>query len=298
MDLSARLAGIVDSFYDLRFEEAQAGAAGIEKDFPGHPAGPFYAAMVQYQRYLIENPPSDATLARFEAGIRDVVKACEGIRTVDEHSAERYLGAAYGFSARALVAQGNYWSALLKARKAVGHLKKAAELDPSDDDTKLGLGMYEYFLSRTPTAAKPFAYLLIGMRGNRERGLEHLKRSAAGSGPARMEARSVLSAIYASDRERRWSEAQELLQELISRYPGNPLYRLRAVYVAQRRKDWPSARELADPESGWVERLAPAIRERARLEAHRRIEETARLAAGTLSAPQPPRWPLPGLPND
>lgn len=295
--LNERLAGIVDAFYDLRFDEASAGARSIEKEFPGHPAGPFYAGMVHYQRYLIEDPPSDATLKSFEAEFRRAAQACENVRAKDPASAERYLGALSGFHARVLIAQGHYAAALPKARNAVKHLRRAVELDPADEDALFGLGMYDYFLSRVPAAAKPFSYLIVGMWGDRERGLKRLKRAADGGGPSRMEARSVLAALLGSDREKRWDEAQSLLDELAARYPGNPMHRLRAVYVAERRGDYRRALSMADPDGAWLDRLEPSIRDRSRREARLRAEEAARLLSGRHQDVAPFRWPLPALPE-
>ncbi|MBI5202527.1 MAG: hypothetical protein HY925_13130 [Elusimicrobia bacterium] len=292
--IRARLSSIVDSFYDLRLEEAAERAREIERDYPGHPAGPFYVAMASYQRSLVESPASTATLAAFEDGLKRTEAVCEMIRAREPQTAERYLGAAYGFHARSHVARRNWMSAIKKARKAIDHLHKAAALDPKDDDVQLGIGMYDYFLSRTPSLV---AYLFVGMRGNRERGLKELERAAQSDGPSRMEARAVLAAIYGSEREKRWDEAKVYLDELRARYPGNPLYRLRAAVTASRRGEYASAREIAAPDGPWIDRLAPFIRERARVEAQRRVEESKELEAGKKKAPDRFRWPLPALPD-
>ena len=155
----------------------------------------------------------------------------------------------------------------------------------------MGLGMYEYYVGQAPLFARPFAFALVGVWGNERLGLEHLQRAAAGQGPARMEARAALAAIYASEREKRWEEAEALLKELVERYPGNPLYRLRRVYVALRRGAWGEARALADPEGAWLGQVPSALRERARAAALYR-------AAGELAGPRQatscsPAWRIP-----
>ena len=142
----------------------------------------------------------------------------------------------------------------------------------------MGLGMYEYYVGQAPLFARPFAFALVGVWGNERLGLEHLQRAAAGQGPARMEARAALAAIYASEREKRWEEAEALLKELVERYPGNPLYRLRRVYVALRRGAWGEARALADPEGAWLGQVPSALRERARAAALYRAAGRARRA--------------------
>ncbi|MBI3547783.1 MAG: hypothetical protein HY078_01900 [Elusimicrobia bacterium] len=295
-ELRKRLIEVVDAFYDLRFDAAAEGARAIEREFPGHPAGPFYAAMVDYQRFLVEAPPSARTYAAFETGLERTIDACAAARATDPVSAERYLGAAHGFKARALVARGSYVSAVGQARKAVVHLRRTLALDPGDDDARFGLGMYDYYIGRAPAAARPLAYLLVGTMGNRARGLEQLHRAAEGSGPGRMEARSVLSAVYASDHERQWAKAYALLEELMARYPGNPLYRLRAVHAAERTGDWERGRRLLS-QAGWIDRLDPRLRDQAAAEVGRRLAEIDALASGALKKPGAFRWPLGDIPD-
>src|SRR6185369_6587844 len=137
----------------------------------------------------------------------------------------------------------------------VKHLEKASELDPALESVKLGLGMYDYFMSQLSRPLKAMAYATTGRWGERERGLATLLLMADSSGPARMEARAVLSAIYASDKEKQWGKAEALLRELTQRYPGNPLYRLRLAYVLQCQERWDDAASAADPDGPWISKL-------------------------------------------
>jgi hypothetical protein len=124
--------------------------------------------------------------------------------------------------------------------------------------------MYHYFAARMPPAAKPFARLLTGEPGDRERGLAELWTVARSTGIARMEARAVLSMILSKDDEADWAGAEKLLAELMKRYPHNPVYRLRRAYVAERRGDLDAAAALADPDGAWLTALYPALRANAR----------------------------------
>ncbi|MFH1724325.1 MAG: hypothetical protein ABII00_06855 [Elusimicrobiota bacterium] len=45
-----RIAPVIDRFHNLEFEQSLAAAREIEREFPGHPAGPFYSSVVHYQR--------------------------------------------------------------------------------------------------------------------------------------------------------------------------------------------------------------------------------------------------------
>ena len=206
------------------------------------------------------------------------------IRSLPAHY---HLGATLGFRARANAGRRNFFRALPEGASALKHLKKALALDPALSDALLGMGMYHYFAARMPAGAKPFAYLLIGEGADRKLGLAELRRVAESTGTARMEARSVLAVILSKDDEADWAGAEKLLAEISTRYPHNPIYRLRRAYVAERRGDFDAAVSLADPDGRWFESLYPAVREPARAWALYRAAES-RLLQGR--AAETTRW--------
>ena len=263
----------VDLFYDLQFDRAIAAMHALEARHPDSPVGPFYLSVAYYQRYLLEDPPGVRTIRLFESSsdeaLRKAVKLMPSAPAVSHY----YQGAALGFQARAYVAQHRYVMAIPKARQAVTHLNKALELDPALEDANLGLGLYNYFLDRIPQAAKPVAYLMVGMWGDRDKGLTLLKEVALKGHAARWEAQSILAAIDASQREQKWDEALPLFQQLMERYPHNPRYRIKLIYVLQRKGLWETAAQIADPDGTWVQALDPIIKERAQSVARYRAAE-------------------------
>lgn len=189
-----------------------------------------------------------------------------------------YLGAGQGFRSRVRAHQGRLRDALADAKQAVIHIKRAADADPGFEDAYLGLGMYHYFVSRLPAAVKPLAYFATGMWPSRKKGLEQIARTAEKGTLARVEAKSVLAAIYSSQREQRWGEADAILSGLMSRYPRNPYFRLRRVYVAQRLGRWEDALRLADPDGAWIAALSQEIRATTLAAARYRAAESLLLA--------------------
>lgn len=271
--VEADMAAAVDLFYGLRFAEARAAVSAVEARHPGHPAPAFYGSVAAFQELLAELGRSTAPLEAFAAESRRAVAAAEAWRATAPAVSEYYQGAAHGFAARALFATKGPMAATGSARRAVKHLKRALELDPGREDGYLGLGMYEYYVGQAPLYARPFAFALVGVWGSERRGLEYLGRAARSSGPARMEARAALAAIYASDAQKRWDDAEAYLKELVERYPGNPLYRLRRAYAALRRGAYGEAVLLADPDGAWLEAVPPSLRPRSRAAALYRAAE-------------------------
>ena len=262
--MQAEIASIVDLFYGHDFDRAAPAAAAFEERHPGHPAGPLLEAIVEFQRWTAAGRLEGASWDAVDRNLSRAVDEAKALEKTSPAESNYYLGAALGFRARGLAAQKRFLSAVPAAASSLRHLKKALALDPTLEDARLGLGMYHYFAARMPPAAKPFARVLTGEPGDREKGLSELWSVANSSGAARMEARSVLSMILSKNDEADWNGAEKLLAELMGRYPRNPLYRLRRAYVAERRGDLEQAAALADPDGAWIAALHPDLRDNAR----------------------------------
>jgi tetratricopeptide (TPR) repeat protein len=287
---------IVNLLYDNQFAKAVTAAKTLEAKYPDSPVGLFYESVSYYQRYLLEDPRRPETFQTFLTLSQAALEQAARLMPRSPSVSHYYLGAALGFQARAFVSERKYVLAIPRARQGVAHLKKALALDPSLEDANLGLGMYYYFLDRVPAAAKPFAYLMIGMKGDRQKGLALLECTAEKGHVARVEAKSVLAAIYASEKERRWDDALPLLSDLLKNYPHNPRYRLSLIYVLERKGQWNAAAEMADPQGAWVDALDASISARAQSLAQYRAAENL-LFAGRYAAAGPLLDRLESRPN-
>ena len=271
--LRAESAAIVDLFYGHDFDRAAPAADALAKRHPGHPVGPLFQAIVAYQRWLAEGMLENAAWDAIDVKLSSAVAAAQALEASAPAESHYYRGAALGFRARGLAGKRHFIRALPDAAASVRQLRMALDLDPTLQDARLGLGMYHYFAARMPRAAKPLASMLVGEPPDREKGLAELWEVARSTGIARMEARAVLAMILSKEDEANWNGAEELLKELMSRYPRNPLYRLRRVYVSERRGEWSQAQSLADPEGAWLRGLHPSLQDNARIWARYRLAE-------------------------
>jgi len=264
---------IVDAIYDLQFDRAEKAAVDLSARYPDSPAGDFYRSVGYYQRYLIEDPPQAQTLDAFFKANDLALKKAARLTPQSPAMGHYYKGAALGFEARVYIAQKHFTSAVPAARQGVKELAEAIRLDPSLIDAKLGLGMYDYFLDRIPPAAKPVTFVMVGLWGNRPKGLALLREVAEKGGASRPEAQFILAAIDASQKEQKWDEAERLFRTLKEHYPHNPRYRMKLVYVLQRKGLWEEAAQIADPEGAWIQTLDPIVRQRAQSSARYRAAE-------------------------
>jgi len=116
-----------------------------------------------------------------------------------------------------------WFSALRNALGARHDHDKVLELDPGNSDAKLIVGTYSYVVGNLPWSVK-VASSLVGMGGNKEKGLQFLQDAARGNGETSTDARIVL--VVFLRRERRYQEAIDILRSLEPQYSHNVLFAL------------------------------------------------------------------------
>lgn len=114
-----------------------------------------------------------------------------------------------------------WFSALRNAVAARHDHEKVLELDPGNVDAKLIVGAHNYVVGNLPWAVKT-ASSMVGLGGNKEKGLEYLHEAAAGNGDASVDAKIVL--VVFLRRERRYDESLQILRSLQPQYPHNVLF--------------------------------------------------------------------------
>jgi tetratricopeptide (TPR) repeat protein len=114
-----------------------------------------------------------------------------------------------------------WFSALRNAVAARHDHEKVLDLDPSDVDAKLIVGAHNYVVGNLPWAVKA-ASSMVGLGGNKEKGLEYLHQAANANGDTSVDAKIVL--VVFLRRERRFDESLQILRTLEPRYPHNVLF--------------------------------------------------------------------------
>ncbi|MBV9342467.1 MAG: hypothetical protein JO159_16470 [Acidobacteria bacterium] len=116
-----------------------------------------------------------------------------------------------------------WFSALRNALGARRDHEKVLELDPQNLNAKLIVGTHNYVVGSLPWGMK-VASSMVGLGGNKARGLEYLEQTASGGGEASTDAKIVL--VVCLRREHRYDEALNLLRSLEPQYPHNVLFAL------------------------------------------------------------------------
>ncbi len=126
-----------------------------------------------------------------------------------------------------------WFSALRNAVGARHDHERVLELAPNDVQAKLIVGAHNYVIGSLPWGVKVGASI-VGLSGNKEKGIKYLQECAAGGGETSVDAKVLLTLFLR--REHRYDEALPIARELISSYQDQEAA---AVY----RNIWQAGRE-------------------------------------------------------
>lgn len=162
--------------------------------------------------------------------IKDLVRQAEQIEEKRLDANSKDVAALYArgvtraqFATYTALIEHAWFSALRNALGARRDHEKVLDLDPHYLDAKLIVGTHNYVIGNLPWGIKA-ASNVLGMGGNKEKGLEYLQQTAAGNTETSIDAKIVL--VVFLRRERRFDEALEILRSLEPRYPHNVLFAL------------------------------------------------------------------------
>lgn len=116
-----------------------------------------------------------------------------------------------------------WFSALRNAVGARHDHERVLELAPDDVQAKLIVGAHNYVIGSLPWGVKVGASI-VGLSGNKEKGLKYLHECAAGDGETSVDAKVLLTLFLR--REHRYDEALPIARELINSYPQDVLMAL------------------------------------------------------------------------
>ena len=132
------------------------------------------------------------------------------------------LGSNYMYRAIAFTREENYLDAVWASKKSESYLKKALEIDPKFTDAYLGLGLYNFAVGQIPSAFQ-WALSLAGIQGDKQVGINFIKKAATQGSLVKVEAQYYLSQIL-SEVLYENEAAIYYLKNLTRRYPENLLF--------------------------------------------------------------------------
>ena len=271
------LARAYDAILEARFDQVDAELRRACGPAPPEACEVLAATALWWQIHL--DPESPALDPEFSKRVDAAIAATDAWTEREPESAEAwfYLGGAYAARVQWRVLRGEKLSAARDGKRILEALERALELDPGLDDAYFGMGMYRYYAAVAPAAARMLRFLLLLPGGDREEGLEQMRRARARGRLLQGEADYQLAIIYLWYEEET-ARAIHLLEALHGQYPGNPLFRAQIAQIQDRYQH-----DVTESLATWRTLLASAREQRSNApvlaEARSRLE-IARLLDG------------------
>jgi tetratricopeptide (TPR) repeat protein len=128
-------------------------------------------------------------------------------------------GVARGFRSTYMgMAEKSWMAAIRSALASRRDHERVLELDPSYLDAKMTVGIHNYIIGSLNWAGRA-AVALVGVTGNRQKGLDYLREVSRSHGTSSNDAALALSLFLR--REQRYPEALELVSRVSREYPRN-----------------------------------------------------------------------------
>jgi len=236
----------LDHLYDMRFEQAEDHFDDIDRRYPDHPVGPFLEGLRLWWTIMVDLTDTSHDEA-FIDQMDEVIARCDDFAGdhPDHFDAALFRGIAYGFKARLASNRKNWWSALQNGRKAIGHIRAAAEeAPPGNGDYVFGKGLYDYYtavMEEEYTLAKAITWMLPD--GDKRRGLRLLHRAARDGRYVQTEAIYYLAQIYYLY-EGDYTMSARYVRRLRERHPYNPFFHVLEGRIFARWGRWGRARDV------------------------------------------------------
>lgn len=211
--------------YHLKFDSAEMQFNKVKSKEPLNPIGYFFHALVEWWKINLDK--TDESLdEEFYERIEKVVDVADEILDENEYdvNALLYKGGALGYRGLVRSLRDSWLKAAEDGKEALNLLKKASDLNPSNKDALLGIGIYNYFAEYVPERypiVKPL--MIIFPKGDKVKGLFQIKESASNSKFGKYEARFILAFLYLKY-EKNFYESESFSKNLFQEFPENPVF--------------------------------------------------------------------------
>lgn len=215
----------IDFIYNIEFDSAETVFKHVMLDYPEHPSGKFFLAMIDWMKIAID-PETDTLDDIFYEKLEDVIYFCDKLLEKEPKNIDAifFKGGAIGFRGRLRALRNSWIKAADDGREALPLLQLAYSIDSTNYDILFGMGIYNYFAEVIP---KEFPYIkpimIFFPKGNKSLGIEQLKLATEKAKYASVESMYFLLQVY-YQYEQNIYEARKYASILHEKYPSNPIF--------------------------------------------------------------------------
>lgn len=238
-DFEIRVKEGIKQIYNIKFDDAERTFRNLIADYPNHPAGRFFLAMIDWWKILLDLDNEEHDDIFFQK-LEDVIFQCDEILKKDKSNVDAlfFKGGSIGFRGRLRALRESWLKAADDGREALPIVERAANLDPDNLDVQFGFGIYNYYADVIPNEFPLIKPLMIFFpSGDKKKGIEQLRNTAFNGRYANYEARYFLMTLYYRY-ENNMQAADEFAKMLFDEFPDNPVFQRWRGRIAVRRGDW------------------------------------------------------------
>ncbi|MBI5727624.1 MAG: hypothetical protein HY965_07210 [Ignavibacteriales bacterium] len=215
----------INDIYAMKHQNAESTFRTLIADYPKHPAGRFFLAMIDWWKILVDLDNESYDDIFFQK-LEDVIFQCDKILDKEPQDVDAlfFKGGAIGFRGRLHAIRESWLKAADDGREALPIVERAAKLSPQNNDVKLGFGIYNYYAAVIPEdfpLVKPL--MVFFPKGDKQLGINQLNETAANGKYTKIEAKYFLMTLYYSY-ENNNNKAKEYADELYTLFPDNPVF--------------------------------------------------------------------------
>ena len=222
-DLNSRISIGMESLYNFNFKSSERIFDNIIKIYPSNPSGYYYKS-ISHLWFFLDGKDEDE-LEKFISLTDSAIAKSENI--LIEDSTDLFvlfiLGSCYVNRTFAHTRNESYFDAVLSARKFHLYFDELLSNDSLYYDAYMSKGIFNFAISQAPQTWS-WALNLAGMTGDKQIGLDYLETAASYGRFTKIDAQFYLSQIY-SEFLLRYQPAKRILNNLVSRFPKNSLFR-------------------------------------------------------------------------
>lgn len=213
----------VNQIYGIEFDKAEKTFDSVAKEYPTHPSGKFFKAMITWWRILLDLD-NESMDDKFYDQLEECIDMCDDILDDNENNVDAmfFKGGSLGFRGRLLAIRESWFDAALDGKEGLALVFDAYKSNPKNIDIQLGFGIYHYYAEVIPQrypAVKPF--MVFFPKGDKVRGLKELENVAWNGRYARIESRYFLMTLNFQFEEN-MNEARKWGKLLLDDFPNNP----------------------------------------------------------------------------
>jgi tetratricopeptide (TPR) repeat protein len=186
-------------------------------------------------------PVSDATRERIESLTNTGIKLCDDRIKADPNDKDAYFARGYlhGIHAAFItLVDHSYVSAARQGYASRNDSEEVLKIDPDYADAKMAIGIQQFAVASLPRWVRILVGV-VGVGGNKEKGLSMLRQAAAHGVVTAVESRTVLSLFLRHDA--RYPEALVVQHGLAVEYPHDYLFRLEEANLTKDEGNGPGA---------------------------------------------------------